>query len=131
MLLLLDIGNTHTHLGLAGKKVFRQSEITTIGWRNGKAPGLARCFCDGKKIRGAAVCSVVPKATGAALRFLRGLDVPVVELTHRTLRGIKIDYPHPATIGPDRLANALAVRHFFGAPAGVVELGAAAAFDGG
>jgi type III pantothenate kinase len=129
MLLLLDIGNTHTHLGLAGKRVIRQSEIATSHWGDGKAAALTRCFCDGKKITGAAVCSVVPKATGPALRFLREAGVPVVELTSRTLRGIDIDYPHPATIGPDRLANALAARHFFGAPSVVVDFGTAVTFD--
>src|SRR5262249_43551929 len=45
------------------------------------------------------------------------------------IRGIGIDYPKPATIGPDRLANALAVRTFFGAPALVVDFGTAVTFD--
>src|SRR5688572_23979981 len=103
MLLLLDIGNTHTHLGLAGSKVVRKTEILTKSWRDGSAAGLVQKFCRTKKITGAAVCSVVPKATPLALRFLKKLGVPVVELTHRSLRGIGIDYPNPASIGPDRL----------------------------
>jgi type III pantothenate kinase len=45
------------------------------------------------------------------------------------VRGVGINYPHPDTIGPDRLANAVAVRHHFGAPAVVVDFGTAVTFD--
>ena len=55
--------------------------------------------------------------------------MPCLALTPRTLRGGGIDYPHPQTIGPDRLANAVAVRHRFGAPAVVVDFGTAVTFD--
>ena len=55
--------------------------------------------------------------------------MPCLALTPRTLRGVGIDYPHPQTIGPDRLANAVAVRHRFGAPAVVVDFGTAVTFD--
>jgi type III pantothenate kinase len=129
MLLLLDIGNTHTHVGLASRKVVRQIEIPTKRWFDRKAAPLLKCFCGERKITGAAVCSVVPKATEPANRFLRQFGVPVVELTSRSLRGIGIDYPRPATIGPDRLANALAARTFFGAPSVVVDFGTAVTFD--
>ena len=41
MILLLDIGNTHTHLGLAnGKRVLRQSDIATTAWANGAASAV-------------------------------------------------------------------------------------------
>jgi type III pantothenate kinase len=42
---------------------------------------------------------------------------------------VGIDYPRPATIGPDRLANAVAAHHHFGAPAVVVDFGTAVTFD--
>ena len=129
MLLLLDIGNTHTHLGLAGRKVVRQTEIATTHWFDRKAGALIDRFCGKRKITGAALCSVVPKATKPAEMFLRGLGVPWVELTPKTLRGVGIDYPKPATIGPDRLANAIAAINFFGAPSLVVDFGTAVTFD--
>jgi type III pantothenate kinase len=50
-------------------------------------------------------------------------------LNPKTLRGLGIDYPKPQTIGPDRLANALAARHHFGAPVVVVDFGTAVTFD--
>ena len=52
-----------------------------------------------------------------------------LELTPKTLRGVGIDYPKPDTIGPDRLANAVAARHRFGAPVVVVDFGTAVTFD--
>ena len=52
-----------------------------------------------------------------------------MELTHRTVAGIGVDYPRPETIGADRLANAVAVRHRYGAPAVVVDFGTAVTFD--
>ena len=50
-------------------------------------------------------------------------------LRPETLRGVGIDYPKPNTIGPDRLANAVAARHRFGAPVVVVDFGTAVTFD--
>jgi type III pantothenate kinase len=52
-----------------------------------------------------------------------------LELTPGTVEGVGISYPKPHTIGPDRLANAVAVRHHFGAPAVVVDFGTAVTFD--
>ena len=38
MILLLDIGNTHTHLGLANsRRVVKQANLPTAGWFNGTA----------------------------------------------------------------------------------------------
>jgi type III pantothenate kinase len=68
----------------------------------------------------------MPKLRAAVRHFWR---LQVIELTHRTVTGIGIDYPKPATIGPDRLANALAAKHHFGAPAVVVDFGTAVTFD--
>jgi len=129
MLLLLDIGNTHTHLGLASRAgVRKQSEIPTGSWRDGSAAKFIQDFA-GKNFDGAAVCSVVPNATAKALKVLKATGAPSIELTDRTVRGIGIDYPKAASIGPDRLANALAAKHFFGAPSVVVDFGTAVTFD--
>ena len=45
------------------------------------------------------------------------------------MRGVGIDYPKPDSIGPDRLANAVAARKRFGAPVVVVDFGTAVTFD--
>ena len=131
MLLLLDIGNTNTHLGLANsRRVVKQADIPTAGWLKGTAEKQVVKFTGGARLEGAALCSVVPRATPLVRRMVRRRwHLPCLELTPRTLRGVGIDYPHPQTIGPDRLANAVAARHRFGAPAVVVDFGTAVTFD--
>jgi type III pantothenate kinase len=131
MILLLDIGNTHTHLGLANsKRVLRQINIATASWQKGGAAKLLAAFVGKNFPTGAALCSVVPTATPHALKLIRHTwQLDCLTLTPKTIRGIGIDYPTPNTIGPDRLANAVAVRQHFGAPAVVVDFGTAVTFD--
>jgi type III pantothenate kinase len=130
MILLLDIGNTHTHLGLGNTKgVTRQANIATQSWLDGSALSHIRKFAGKTLLASVMLCSVVPRATRRALPALRRLTRNVLELTPRTLRGVGINYPKPDTIGPDRLANAVAVRLRFGAPAVVVDFGTAVTFD--
>lgn len=131
MILLFDIGNTHTHLGLASaSKVVKQVNIRTADWFTGEAQEQTARFVGRTQLDGAALCSVVPRATGFVMRAVRrrwGLET--LELTPATLRGVGIDYPKARTIGPDRLANAVAARHHYGAPAVVVDFGTAVTFD--
>lgn len=131
MNLLLDIGNTHTHLGLAdARRVLRQENILTASWFDASAPGLVAKFVGGTKLSGVALCSVVPKATPLAAQTARKLwSLTPLALTADTVRGVGIRYPKPHTIGPDRLANAIAVRHHYGAPSVVVDFGTAVTFD--
>lgn len=131
MLLLFDIGNTHTHLGLATDAgVVKQTNIPTREWFSGKAAALVKKFVGARQINGAMMCSVVPRATPLVRKCVRAnwkLDAP--ELTPKTLRGVGIDYPKPKTIGPDRLANSVAAFKRFGAPVVVVDFGTAVTFD--
>lgn len=131
MIILFDIGNTHTHLGLAdAKRVVKQADIPTRCWFDGTAQKQMAKFAGRKSPEGAALCSVVPRATPRVMTAVRTLwNVDALELTARTVRGVGIDYPRPHTIGPDRLANAVAVKHHFGAPAVVVDFGTAVTFD--
>ncbi len=131
MILLFDIGNTHTHLGLAtGKRVTRQANVATAGWYDGTAAREVRKFVGKAKIEGAGLCSVVPRATTFVRKFVaKNLSTNCFELTAATACGVGIDYPKPTTIGPDRLANSIAVKHHFGAPALVVDFGTAVTFD--
>ena len=131
MILLFDIGNTNTHLGLANSgRVVKQADIPTTAWLNGAAESRVIKFIGGARLEGVALCSVVPRATPLVCRTAKRLwRLPCLELTPKTLRGVGIDYPQPHTIGPDRLANAVAARHCFGAPAVVVDFGTAVTFD--
>jgi type III pantothenate kinase len=131
MILLFDIGNTHTHVGLANdRRVLKQVNIPTREWFGGKAAALAKTFAGKTKITGAALCSVVPRATPLVRKTVRAVwKVDMLQLNPETICGVGIDYPNPASIGGDRLANAVAAHAHFGAPVVVVGFGTAVAFD--
>jgi type III pantothenate kinase len=131
MILAFDIGNTHTHFGLAtARRVVRRSDLPTAGWFNGANRRAVKRWLGRRPIDGIILCSVVPRATPFVRRLARELGTArPLALTARTLRGLGIDYPKPATIGPDRLANAVAARHLYGAPVVVVDFGTAVTLD--
>jgi type III pantothenate kinase len=130
-LLLFDIGNTHTHVGLAtDSRVIRQINVPTREWFGGNAARIVKIFVGAKKIDGAALCSVVPRATPHVRQAIRKpWKLDVLELNAQTTRGVGIDYPKPRTIGADRLANSVAAFKRFGAPVVVVDFGTAVTFD--
>ncbi|MBI3876986.1 MAG: type III pantothenate kinase [Verrucomicrobia bacterium] len=131
MLLLLDIGNTHTHLGFAdSRRVARQADIPTAAWFDERAAKLVAKFVGKRRVKGVCFCSVVPRATTHVHRLAKNLFALVpLQLTPQTVTGIGIRYPRPQTIGQDRLANAVAARQRFGAPVVVVDFGTAVTFD--
>ncbi len=131
MIILFDIGNTNTHVGLAGsQRVARQTNIPTPEWTRGTAAARLKKFVGALKIDGAVLCSVVPRATPLVRQTVRLLwKRETLELSAKNLRGVGIDYPKPASIGADRLANAIAAKARFGAPVVVVDFGTAVTFD--
>ena len=131
MIILFDIGNTHTHLGLADRKqIVKHTNVPTARCLGGDAAKLALRFLGRANPDGAAFCSVVPRAMPLWRSAVKRLwNIPAFELTAGTVQGVGINYPRPQTIGPDRLANAVAVKHQFGAPAVVVDFGTAVTFD--
>jgi len=131
MILLFDIGNTNTHVGLATARcVVKHADIPTKAWLNGGVRDTLLKFVGHNEAAGAALCSVVPRTTPLVLKAIWQLwKVDALELTSKTVRGVGINYPKPKTIGPDRLANAVAARLHFGAPSVVVDFGTAVTFD--
>lgn len=130
-LLLLDIGNTHCHVGLCTTgRLLRHADLPTATLVSGRAGQRLTSFLGDVTPVGVVLCSVVPEATRQAQRLVRSrLNLDPLVLTHVTVRGVGLDYPKPETIGPDRLANAIAARHYFGAPCVVVDFGTAVTFD--
>lgn len=131
MLLLFDIGNTNTHIGLAdGNGVIEHADTPTAAWQESGAERTLKRFVKRRPIEGVSLCSVVPNATPMVKQAVRRhWPVPILRLTNQNIRVVGIDYPRPETIGPDRLANAVAARHHFGAPVLVVDFGTAVTFD--
>ena len=127
MLLLLDIGNTHTHLGLAeGEDIVKSADFRTQDWFSGAANSHLCKFTGRSPVQGISLCSVVPRVTPLARQLaLKTWQISPLVLNAKTVTLVKINYPRPATIGPDRLANAVAVKYHFGVPAVVVDFGTA------
>ena len=128
MRLMLDIGNTRTHAALAGKRIGKDKQFPTVDWSSDRMGAGLKRFIGRTTISQALICSVVPSATRAARAWLRLARIKPIIFNHKNC-GLGINYPNPSTIGPDRLANALAARAEFGSPVVVVDFGTAVTFD--
>ena len=121
--LLIDVGNGRTKFGLAtSEDILERREHPT----RELSPDTVRDLTRGWSFDGAVICSVVPKAVPA---FRAVFGETLIELRHDTPMGIGIRYPKPESIGPDRLANAVALAHMHGAPGIVIDFGTAVTFD--
>ena len=134
VVLLVDIGNTHTHAAVAdGERIVADARLASgllaLGQAERPIAGLLR-LAKADRLAGTVFCSVVPRLNPALKRLVRARwQCAAWQLTARTVAGIGIDYPKPSTIGADRLANAIAAHARFGAPVVVVDFGTAVTFD--
>lgn len=130
-ILVIDIGNTSTSLGRWGAD--RVSSVRRIPTRHATAVTVRRIIraMEGKPLfRGAMIASVVPSVNTTWKKALEGLvDGPIDFVRHRSRLGVAVHYPKPASIGADRLANAAAGVHRYGAPLIVADFGTAVTFD--
>ena len=88
MILLFDIGNTHTHVGLADdRRVVKQTNLPTRDWferRGGET--VAKNSSGATRLDGAVLCSVVPRATPLVRKAVRAFwSLNMLELTPKTL----------------------------------------------
>ncbi len=121
--LLIDVGNGRTKFGLAtSDAILDRREHAT----RELSPDAVRDIIRGWNFGSAVLCSVVPKAVPA---FREVFGAQLIELRYDTPLGIGIRYPKPESIGPDRLANAVALAHMHGAPGIVIDFGTAVTFD--
>ena len=120
--LLIDISNSFTKAAIAtGPRIGRIHRMPTPEL----SPATLRAL-DGKtKLDSVFLSSVVPAKNSAVLT---AFPHAVLIGPHLDL-GVGIDYPNPASIGGDRLANAAACAVLYGAPAIVVDFGTAVTFD--
>ena len=133
MLLSIDIGNTHTVLGIYDeeklKEYFRvaSNHALTVDECGLLVKQLFREF---DKIKDVIICSVVPPLTSIYEEMSKKfLEVEPVVVSSDLSFGIKILYDDPKTVGADRLANAVATYDIYGGPAIVVDFGTATTFD--
>jgi type III pantothenate kinase len=137
MLLTIDIGNSHTVIGL-----FRGDNLEHC-WRISTDPertfdetqflfqGLFRAReIDEKEVSGFIVSSVVPPviSTFCALsKTTFGVDALVVGPGIRT--GLSVQVENPREVGADRIVNAVSAYHLTGKHTIVIDLGTATTFD--
>lgn len=124
--LLVDNSNTRTKFALADASGISAAP-TWMPTQDVSPESLAITLAN-HRFDGSLLCSVVPEKARILRDFLatRG---PVHPLSYQSDTGLIIDYPHPAQIGADRLANAIGVAARYGVPAIVIDFGTAVTFD--
>lgn len=137
MLLVADVGNTETTLGLCdGEVVTDHWRITTDAQRTPDEVllvlrGLLRANnVPIEQVTAAAIGSVVPGVTGALVEAAAKLtgSTPVV-VDARSKLGITLAVDEPMTVGADRIINTLAASRIYRADCIVVDLGTATTYD--
>lgn len=137
MLLVIDVGNTETTVGLC------EGEVVTDHWRitteAARTPDEVLMILRGllttngvvaDRVTAAAIGSVVPGVTGAlteAVAKLTGSEPVVVDA--RSPLGIRLAVDEPMTVGADRIINTLAASRIYAADCIVVDLGTATTYD--
>lgn len=137
MLLAIDIGNTHTVLGVyKGEKLIADWRVTSSGTRTADETWLTiKNFCVDADISpalltGVGISSVVPHLTDIfetiARKYIK--VEPVIVGGHLDL-GFKIHYKDVSAVGADRLCNAIAGYKKHGGPLIIIDFGTATTFD--
>jgi len=137
MLLTVDVGNTHTVLGLfEGRELRIHWRLTTRREQTADEYGvLVRNLFSGSgytpaDVAGVALASVVPPLTPVLVALAREY------LNHEPLlvepgveTGMPILYEPPGDVGADRILNGVAAFDAYGGPVVVVDFGTATTFD--
>ena len=137
MLLVVDVGNTQTHVGaFRGEELVHDWRFATVRESTADELGAAlrnllalreMTFADlDASILSATVPQLRPEWTAMAERYL-GHEMPVVGPGVRTGMPIRMD--NPREVGADRLVNAVAAYERVGGPCVVVDFGTAITFD--
>jgi len=137
MLLVIDIGNTNTSLGVFdGERLAAHWRLTTARSRTVDEWGVharnlfALAGLDFKSIDAIAIASVVPPLNFTLKRMAEVyFDLTPLFVDHTVDTGVQILYQPPSDVGADRIVDAVAAIHKYGAPCIVVDFGTATTFD--
>ena len=136
MLLVVDIGNTNTVLGIFdGRELIRHWRLISERHTSDELGIyllnlISLAGVTPAEISGAALCSVVPPLDAPWEEGIRRyLSVECLKVTNRTNIGIPVLYENPSEVGADRLVNAVAGIECFGSPLLVVDFGTAITID--
>ena len=129
---VVDIGNTSVSVALArGKAIGPTRRLSGGGHNASKAISAAlREVTGNRKLTGAIVSSVVPRVDRIwRTELTKLLGHPPLVVSHKLKLDVSVSYPHPESIGGDRLANACGAVARYGAPVIVADFGTAVTFD--
>jgi type III pantothenate kinase len=152
MLLVLDVGNTNTVLGLfvappSGSKPASRSSIdyqtlaanwrvTTNATQTVDEYGVlfrnlfAMDHIEVQNIRGIVISSVVPPLDSTLRQVCeRYFNVKPLFIEPGVKTGMPVHYDNPAEVGADRIVNSVAAFEKYGGPCIVVDFGTATTFD--
>lgn len=137
MLLAFDIGNTNIVVGgfKGAELVFEFRLKTDIGRTVDEYGAIlltlfAQKLGNDFKFSSAAVCSVVPPLTSEIVEFVKErLEIVPLVIGPGTKTGLPITIAEPASVGADRVVNAVAAKELFGCPSLVIDFGTATSFD--
>ncbi len=137
MLLAIDVGNTHTVIGLyQGDDLKEHLRLETKKERTADELGillreLFRAADQDINVDGIIISNVVPPLQHALDRMgERYFKIKPLFVDHVTDTGIRIKLEHPQEVGADRIVNAVGAHdHVQGEAVIVVDLGTATTFD--
>jgi type III pantothenate kinase len=135
MILVFDVGNTETTVGLFDKTTLtRQWRVMTGVTRTADEYGVLITSLlgdrDTAKVTGVAIGSVVPPVTGPLSEACaEWLGVRAVIVDAQAGLPITLQVDEPMTVGADRIINTLAASRLYGRDTVVVDLGTATTFD--
>jgi len=137
MLLVCDVGNTETTIGLAESDeiVAHWRVITSVPRTPHEFALLLRALLDLEgtalaRVTGAAIGSVVPSVTAPLAEGVEiAFGVQAVIVDARSPLPITLDVDEPMTVGADRIINTLAASRRYHRDCIVVDLGTATTYD--
>ncbi len=137
MLLVIDIGNTNISLGVFdGDHLVVHWRLTTERSRTVDEWGVharnlfALGGLDFKTIDAIAIASVVPPLNFTLKRMAESyFNLTPLFVDHSINSGVPILYEPPSDVGADRIVDAIAAIHKYGAPCIIVDFGTATTFD--
>lgn len=124
-LIAVDVGNTSTAIGLWSDGVVSRV-VHCDGTFKEAASLLDRLLSSSRRrISAIAYASVVPEVDARWQAHAKRRKLPFHAVSWRDVERPSIDYPHPETIGADRLADAAGAFSRYGAPVVVMDFGTA------
>jgi len=137
MLLAIDVGNTHTVVGVfRGATLVADWRMASLTHRTADENWLTiKSFCEDAgvspaAITGVGISSVVPDLTYVFAKLAKKyLRLDPVTVTGALDLGMKILYTDPSAVGADRICNAIAGFARYGGPLIIIDFGTATTFD--